>query len=241
MKLKITFLLTAMIMVVLTNVNDRVAYGDNKWDVFECVLQETQGKVALCEIKTSFELANDKERDICLELLKELEYTKDTEASINIMKDEFNYCIEFQKEDISGYIESRFYNNRNTITIDIEKKCQNNQLENINAIINSAIDKALNNRHMELSNKQTFKFIKAEVPVADIHEMNNKVIKLLKKHNSVNVNTIDINNGCSTVAYTGKNEYILNQGKKMDFNYAICKYSSGNYVVVGTPIINTSY
>ena len=94
---------------------------------------------------------------------------------------------------------------------------------------------------MYLSNKQTFKFIKAEVPCTDIHEVNNKVIQLLKKHNSVNINTIDINNGCSTVAYTGTSEYMLDQGKKMDLNYAICKYSSGNYVVIGTPIIVTPY
>jgi uncharacterized FlaG/YvyC family protein len=240
-KLKITILLTAMIMVVLTNVNDRVSWGAEKWDATDSVLQETQGKVVLCEIKTSFDLANNKDSDRCLELLNELEFTKGKGASINIMKDEVNYCVEFQNENISGYIESTSYNNHNTITIDIQKKCENNQLENINEAINFSINKVYNSSLMEISNKQTFKFIKAEVPGTDIHEVNNKVAKLLKKHNSVNVNTIDINNGFSTVAYTGRNEYIQNQGKKIDFNYAICKYSSGNYVVIGIPIITASY
>ena len=243
MKLKITFLLLVIVMVVLINFNDRVSYGANKWDVFESMLQETQGKVVQCEVTTSFNLTNDKERDIdvCLELQKQLEWTKGKGASINITKGKSNYTIEFQKQNINGYVESTFYNNYNTITIDIIQNCQKNQIENINDIIDSAINKVSNNRHMQLSNKQTFKFIKAKVPCTDIHELNNKVIQLLKKHNSVNINTIDLNNDCSTVAYTGSSEYMLDQGKKMDLNYAICKYSSGNYVVIGTPIIVTPY
>lgn len=241
MKLRSTFLLTAMVIVFLTNINDRVSYAVNKWDVTNSVIQEVQGKVVDCEVKTSFNIESDKERDICLELLNELDYTKGKEASINITKDEFSYCIEFINGDISGYLESSFDKDHNIITIDIEKKCQENQLENITNTIDSLIQRVDNNNHIELSNKKTFKFVKAKVPNTDINQVNNKIIKLLEKHNSVNVNTININNGCSTVAYMGKNEYILNQGKKMDLNYAICKYSSGNYVVIGTPIIITSY
>lgn len=241
MKLKSTFLLTAMMIVVLTNMNDRVSYGANKWDVTQSVIQEAQGEVVECEVKTIFNIRNDKERDTCLELLNELEYTKSKEASISITKDELSYCIKFEKGNISGYLESSFDKNHNIITIDIVQKCQENQIENINNTIDSLIHKVDNNNHIELSNKQTFKFVKAKISVNDINQVNNKIIKLLEKHNSVNVNTININNGCSTIAYTGKSEYILNQGKKIDINYAICKYSSGNYVVIGTPIIITSY
>jgi len=241
MKLKSIFLLTAMTLFILTNFTDRVSYETNKWDVFEGILQETQGKVVQCEVKTSFELANNNQPNICLQLLKELENSRGAEASTNIIKDESSYSLEFKIKDISGYIESNNNNNLNTVIIDIQQKCGENQLGNINEIINTLIYKAINNRHIELSNKQTFNFLKAELPVVDIHAVNNKVIKLLEKHNSENVNTIDINNGYSTVAYTGRNEYILNQGKKMDVNYAICKYSSSNYLVIGTPILITTY
>ena len=100
MKLKITFLLTVMVMVVLINVNDRVSYGASKWDVFESVLQEIQGKVVQSEVTTSFDLTNDKERDIdiCLDLQKQLEWTKGKDTSINITKSNANYTINFQKE-----------------------------------------------------------------------------------------------------------------------------------------------
>lgn len=241
MKLKNSFLLIALVLIILTNINDKVFCASDKWDPFSSVLNETHGKVVLCEVKVSFDIANNKGQDICLELLKQLEITKGAGSSTNIMKDEFKYCIEFQKDGMSGFIESSTYNNHNIITMDIEQKCQDNQLENIKNIIDSAINKIQKSGSMKYDNKQVFEFIKAEVPSLDIYEQNDNVIRLLKNHNSLNVNSIKINNGISTVANTGREEYMLNQGRKMDFNYAICKYSSGNYLVMGTPIIIKPY
>jgi hypothetical protein len=241
MKLKNSFLLIALVLIILTNISDKVFCANTKWDPFSSVLNETKGKVALCEVKVSFDIANNKGQDICLEFLKQLEVTKGAGSSINIVKDEFKYCIEFQNDGISGFIESGTYNYHNVITIDIEQKCQDNQLENIKNTIDSAINKIQKSGSIKYENKQVFEFIMAELPSLDIYQLNDNVIRLLKKHNSFNVNSIEINKGISTVAYTGREGFILNQGRKMDFNYAICKYSSGNYLVMGTPIIIKPY
>jgi hypothetical protein len=60
-------------------------------------------------------------------------------------------------------------------------------------------------------------------------------------NNASNIGTVEIDNGYSTVAYTRKYPVMKNDGKWIDFNYAVCSYSSGNYVIIGTPVIITTY
>lgn len=73
-------------------------------------------------------------------------------------------------------------------------------------------------------------------------KLNNKVnIEVLKnesekhlKNNGYNINSIRLNNGFSTKVSRGGNT-------EPDFYYSLCKYNSGNYIVIGDPEIFISY
>jgi len=55
------------------------------------------------------------------------------------------------------------------------------------------------------------------------------------------IETVSINNGLSTVAYTKEYDEKVTNNKLIDFNYAVCNYSSGRYIIIGTPEIITTY
>jgi hypothetical protein len=81
----------------------------------------------------------------------------------------------------------------------------------------------------------------ADESIEDIYEVNEKIIKLLESHSTKNIETVNINNGLSTVAYTKNYDAMVNNNKLIDFNYAVCNYSSGSYIIIGTPEIIITY
>jgi hypothetical protein len=66
-------------------------------------------------------------------------------------------------------------------------------------------------------------------------------INILKEHNAANLQTLDINNGFTTVAYTRQYNPIFNSGRLVDLNIAVCAYSNKNFIIIGTPEIFVTY
>ena len=75
----------------------------------------------------------------------------------------------------------------------------------------------------------------------DIHVTNDRIIKVLISHGAKNIDTVSINNGLRTVPYTPKYDEVKINNKLIDFNYAVCNYSCGRYIIIGTPEIITTY
>ena len=97
-------------------------------------------------------------------------------------------------------------------------------------------------------NIKYFQYLKAKIlvsstdsGVSDIYNINKTIINMLKTHGTENIETVSINNGLSTIAYTKKYENKVNNNKLIDLNYAVCNYSSGRYIIIGTPEIITTY
>jgi Tfp pilus assembly protein FimT len=90
-------------------------------------------------------------------------------------------------------------------------------------------------------NAKYFQYLKAKLPNNNIKYDNNKVLELLKGYDSTNINTVKLENGYSTTAYTKMYNSMESNGQLIDLNYALSKYSSGSYIIIGTPEINVTY
>ncbi len=199
-------------------------------DYFKEIIEVTEGQVSEFGVKASFEILEDKET-YCLELLRKLQIDG---ADINIAKDDRFYSVEFNNNRIKGYIESISYDNHNVVTLNVV------QYDNVYRLseLKDRVANAIGNHIKEV---KYFDYLKAKINSGDKAKVNNKIIELLKENNASNIDTVEIDNGYSTVAYTKRYMMMKNNGKRIDLNYAVCSYNSGDYVIIGTPVIITTY
>jgi hypothetical protein len=228
--LKKFIIIVLFILVSFSSSNYKPSLADGEVNLFEEVINTVDGKVSEYGIKAVFETDKDKE-SYCLELLKKLEITG---GNINIIKEDKFYCIDFNNNNTKGYIESMSYDNHNVVTLNIVQIDAENKLQELEKKVETAIGK----KEKEV---KYFKYLKAQFSSRDKSEVNRDIASMLKKHSAVNLDTVQIDNGYSTVAYTKKYLSMKNNGKLIDFNYAVCSYSSGDYIVIGTPVIVTTY
>ncbi|WP_026882112.1 YwmB family TATA-box binding protein [Clostridium akagii] len=151
--------------------------------------------------------------------------------SINNNKE---YCREFEKNNIHGYIESRENGNGAEVSIFIRELTPKESLNDIEIKIRKAMGK-------KASNINIYKYLKAKTPISNIKVVQNKITNYLKDIDADNISTVNINEGYSTVAYTKNFGAISDDGKSEDFNYAVLKESGQNYIILGTPLIDISY
>lgn len=154
--------------------------------------------------------------------------------SVEFSKDHGNDILIFKGSNISGSIESAKEKSGSTITINIVEKTSTNNIEKIKNNIKNSI---------KISSKkvQYSYYIKSKMSSSDVSSTNGKIFKYLEDVGTTNLDSIEINNGYSTVGYTNHFDAINNDGKLIDFNYAVVTYSSGTYILMGTPILIVSY
>ena len=142
-----------------------------------------------------------------------------------------NYCINFNDKNLSGYIESAKGTNDYNISIYVKLITSKNKINELKRKVMKPIN----------FKGTCYIYIKAKSKIKSINEVDNNIKKFFNKNKVKNLKTTKINNILSTTMYTGKYDYIIDDGKKIDLNYAVCKYSDGNYVIIGTPILNINY
>jgi hypothetical protein len=216
-------------MISLGNFKD-FSFAKKNTNLFNDILNSVQGNIVEYGIKANFEI-NDNGEEYCLALSKRLNLIN---SDINIKKSDKFYSIEFSKNGEKGYIEYSSYDNHNVVTINMIKTDNMNRIEEYKTTIKKAISK--NEQEVKY-----FEFIKAKVQESDNLKLNNEIINVLKIKGAENIYSVELENGISTVAYTKQFTAMKNNGKKMDLNFAVCSYSSGNYLIIGTPIIIEAY
>jgi hypothetical protein len=224
------FILLIFMMVSLGDFNSNLYLASKKPDFFREIVTLTEGKVVEYGVKANFQISEDGE-DYCLELFKKLNIEN---ADINVVKGEKFYSVEFNNNEFKGYIESTSYDNHNVVTLNIVQYDNEYRLVELKNRVSIAVGK-------DEKEVKYFDYLKAQVNKDGTEKVNNDIAELLKNNNASNIDTIKIDNGYSTVAYTKKYPVMKNNGKLMDLNYAVCSYSSGDYVIIGTPVIITTY
>jgi len=79
-----------------------------------------------------------------------------------------------------------------------------------------------------------------------ISNLNHKedVLNEIKRLNGNNISYQDITNGWNAVFKIDKSPYkgfIKDNGKFINYQCALMKYKSGNYLIVGSPLISATY
>lgn len=200
-------------------------------DLFDDIVKRTNSNIVECGITAEFTTDENRE-DICNYILKKLDFYDGWNT--NVLKSQEAYCVEFGKNSVNGYIEIMHYENHSIVTINIVKKDSKNSLEELK----NKLQQCLSDKNVTV---KYFMYLKSKMPNDNIKLTNEEILKLLKQYGVININTISLQNGYSTTAYTRKYDSIESNGEKIDFNYAVCKYSSGSYIIIGTPELIITY
>lgn len=205
--------------------------NERKSDLFDDILKKTNSNPIECGIKAVF--TTDEEREnICNDILKRLEFYDGWNTIV--LKNQQIYCVEFGRNNVKGYIEIIHYENHNVVNINIINKDDKDSLKELK----NKLQQCLKDKKVKVDYSM---YLKLKMQNNDVQSTNEQILKLLKTQGATNINTISINNGYSTTAYTKQYESIQSNGKVIDFNYAVCKYSSGSYIIIGTPEIIVTY
>ena len=239
MRRKSIALLCIALSIIILQINVKLSNAQEKTNLFDEILFQTNSRTVEYGLKTCFSTGENGE-EICNYLIKVLELNNKSIKLIISKNDNF-YCINFSGKNIEGYIESSENCNNNNITINISRIGNKNGLVSLKNKVRSSIG-------YRGKNIKYYQYLKAKVlensvdaKIKDNYSINKKVINILKSHGTENIETVVINNGLSTVAYTKEYDAKITNNKLIDFNYAVCNYSSGRYIIIGTPEIITTY
>ena len=219
----ITLIILGYKFPVYSQVNEKV-------DMFSEIINKTGVQVMEYGIQASFS-TQDSGEEVCKSILKTLNYDKS--IKINKEKSNGNYYIEFSSAMVEGYIYSVNSDNNNVVTINIKEYSHENNLTKLKAKIKKSIK----------CNEEIvfFQYIKTKTINSNMKELNKQVIGILKSFDTEKIKTIEINNGLSTTAYTHQYNELNVGGEFIDFNYALCSYDTGNYMILATPVISITY
>jgi hypothetical protein len=239
MERKSIALLCIVLVLIILQVNIRVSSAQEDVNLFDEILLKTNSETVEYGLKVSFKTIEEP-KEVCNYLINALELTS-KKIKLNYFENEISYCIEFSGEDGQGYIEALRYNNEDVIKINISKLSNENGLESLKNNVNDIIGYRGKDMKYFQYLKAKIQDVNTNVGMESIYATNQRIIKILKCNKSENIETVNINNGLSTVAYTKRYEEEISNNKLMDFNYAVCNYSSGRYIIIGTPEIITTY
>ncbi|MBU3159328.1 YwmB family TATA-box binding protein [Clostridium frigoris] len=234
----ITLLCIVLSMIIL-QINVRLTNAHENLNLFDEILIQTKSKTVEYGLKTCFETQEDP-KEICNYLISALNLNnKKIILSTSDNKD--SYCVYFSSESSNGYVEALKFKNKSLITINISNVSSENGLVSLKNKVGDSIG-------YRGKNVKYFQYLKAKieentknVEINNIKAINQKIIKILKSHGTENIETVSLNNGLSTMAYTARYDEKVINNKLIDFNYAVCSYSSGKYIIIGTPEIITTY
>lgn len=228
---KLRWVIVVIIMLIMWEYKfPMYSQANEKVDMFSEIISRTGTEVMEYGVQVSFS-TKDPGEETCKSILKRLNYDKN--IKIDMEKNNDNYYIEFSNSIVEGYIHSINSDNDNIISISIKEYSHENKLTELKAKVKESIEC---NEGMVF-----FEYIKGKTNNSNMKELNKQVIGILKSFNTKGIKTVEINNGLSTTAYTHQYNELNVGGEFIDFNYALCNYNTGNYMILATPVISIAY
>ncbi|MFU0824856.1 hypothetical protein [Clostridium sp.] len=225
-------ILTLILVTIAILLNQKISYAYKNINLFEKMIEASQGEIIENGIRTRFK-SNRNGQELAKYFINKINSSYNTKAKSYINKE--NYYIDFEEESIKGTITITCSKRKNIVTIDIIQKCNNNELD----IIKNKVK--LISAPVSDGDESYYEYLRAKLPNKNLKSVNKELISILKKNGAVNISSIELNNGFSNCAYTGKYTPKVNNGKLMDLNFALSSYTSGKYLIIGTPEIIIAY
>jgi hypothetical protein len=211
--------------------NNELVYASMKNIFFHQLLFNTESRIIEYGLKLSFNTDNNKAKGLAI--LKSLDIYE-PDYKIDILQNDTSFSISFQSENRFGQIVSYRNDLNSKISLEIIEKGDKLALEKLEHKLRQKLN--FNDQDITI-----FRYLKARSNIQDINNINEIIIKELTKINAKHMEVISLDNGFSITALTGNYEKIKNGYTYIDFNCAISSYDSGNYLIIGTPIIMKSY
>lgn len=224
------FSLLLFIFIILCFNTKFYASGNNN-TLFDDIVAKTGSDIVEYGITTSFETSKDGNK-VCNDILANLGLSKETKVT-KFTSDNI-YRMDFQDKTTSGYVESVLDEGTDIVKLHIMKNESTNDLTKLKAKAKEALSKFC-------EDPKLFLYLKAKTPDFDMEHTNRTIVNLLKESGTIDMDTVNLGKSLSTVCYSGKFEPTLIDGKLADFNFAVCSYTSGNYIIMGTPEILETY
>lgn len=224
---KIIFPLVFILFLLFRN----CCYATNKQDLFNKIKIETNSTLVETGCTINFSTSfNDKRiiKDIkeCITLCNIYD--------IKLQCKGHYYYITMCNGEIRGSIYINKESSDNLVEIKIISSKDSSNFKNIK----NNLEKYIKN----IDNDQViYEYCKLKTSDKSISKINKDILNILKNCKAKNIETVKLNSGYSTICYTGNYNSIISNGKIIDFNYSVCRYNSGNYIIIGTPQINVTY
>lgn len=191
-------------------------------------------------------------RDVVLELFKELKVSPSNFGIKLVIYGHiknYDYYLKYL-----GINNSNLYNVQNQDNIiKFNSKYTKGYIEYLSEeeSVNVIIDSTDYNSYIEIENK-IFKYVSSNKSCKyyryykgrDLELAKGRISKVIDKLQGDNISLNNIKNGWSLVFRVKNsidNNYIIDNGKKINYQLAYMRYKSGNYLIVGSPIIQTTY
>lgn len=231
MKNRSTCILLCCILLTLI-VSNHISYANTTEGFFNEILMDTKSE--LIEYGFKISLIEEKNDEMILsEILNKLECQN---TVLKDIKAEKSHYIEFKNEEVQGYLEYIYQNAQGSVNLEIIKIGHNLQMKEFENKLKIILE---SNDSCQV--KSLYRYIKAKTNIQDTDKVVDQVIKKLRFNKAENIDKIELGNAVSITALTGRYEKIKNGEAWIDFNSAVCRYESGNYLIIGTPIIIKEY
>jgi hypothetical protein len=219
------------LIISLGAFNEDILKLKAKNDLIVEILKNTSSDISELGVRTSFSTKGDGEK-ACVTILQNLNFIGN--KKVDVLKNNNIYTLDFRTDEFSGYIQYVKYGEKGKITVDvIAHKPDLGLIE-----LRNKVEKAVIGIGEE---KKYFQYVKARTKLSDITYAKDEIVELLKRNGATNIETINLEKGSSTTALTGHYEQMKSGKAWIDFNCAVMSYESGNFIIIGTPIIMSSY
>jgi len=197
-------------------IRDKTFYGKSEEDMFSGILNSVNASTEEYVVEGRFYSQESKE-NIYETIITNIEKAMG-QVYQEVNKD-LSFKIDYNHEEYDGRI---------SIALDIdEEKTVEKKIKEILSPISSKVEYSL--------------YVKSKILNGTIDETRDVILKQLYLNKAQNIDEVEISNGYSIISNTNLYDKEIILGEEIDFNCAIVRYSSGCYLIMGTPVIRITY
>ncbi|WP_346886572.1 hypothetical protein [Clostridium sp. UBA4395] len=234
MKLYSKLLIVVMFTLSILIIRDKTFYGKSEEDMVSGILNSVNASTEEYVVEGRFYSQESKEN--IYETI-----TTNIEKAMGQVYQEVNknlsFKIDYNHEEYDGRISIADYGKGYDIVLRISI-CK----PNLDIDKEKTVEKKIKEILSPISSKVEYSlYVKSKILNGTIDETRDVILKQLYLNKAQNIDEVEISNGYSIISNTNLYDKEIILGEEIDFNCAIVRYSSGCYLIMGTPVIRITY
>lgn len=234
MKLYSKLLIVVMFTLSIVIIRDKTFYGKSEEDMFSGILNSINASTEEYVVEGRFYSQESKEN------IYETITTNIEEAMGQVYQEvnkDLSFKIDYNHEEYDGRISIAGYGEGYDVVLRISI-CE----PNLDIDEERTVEKKIKEILSPISSKVEYSlYVKSKILNGTIDETRDVILKQLYLNKAQNIDEVEISNGYSIISNTNLYDKQIILGEEIDFNCAIVRYSSGCYLIMGTPVIRITY